>query len=96
MRIVVDPEELTRFAAFAVEAADDHAARAGRIASLDIPAMPAEVASVVTAALAGVADDLTALSASLYGEALLLRLRASVLDPMVNRHLMGGLPSPPG
>jgi len=91
MRIVVDPEELNRFAAFVMEAADDHAARAGRIAGLDMPAMPTEVASVVADSVKRVADDLTNLSAGLYGEALLLRARAAALDPVLSRYVLAHL-----
>ena len=95
MRIVLDPDELNRFAAFTEEAADDHGTRAARLAAQELPPMPGEVAVLVGDALARVADDLTTLSASLYAEALLLRARAAALDPAVRPYLMRALSSLP-
>jgi len=91
MRIVIDPDELNRFAAFATEAADDYGMRASRITALEIPPMPREVAAVVADALGRVAADLTDLSAGLYAEATLLRTRAALLDPVVSRYLPANL-----
>ena len=94
MRIVLDPEELNRFAAFVAEAADDHGERATRLRALESPSMPDEVASIVTHALSRVASDLEALSAGLYAEALGLRVRAAALDPVLRTYLMRGLTPP--
>jgi len=96
MRIVVDPDELNRFAALAVEAADDHAASSERLARLELPAMPPEVTLLVSDALGRVASDLRDLSTVLYAEALVLRARAAALDPALRRYLMRGLTSLPG
>lgn len=96
MRIVIDPEELNRFAAFVVEAADDHAARAARLRGLESPSMPPDIASSTAAGIAKVASDLEGLSAGLYAEALALRARAAVFDPALRRYLMPRLASPPG
>ncbi len=96
MRIVVDPEELNRFAALAVEAADDDAALADRLAATELPPMPYELASPLTDALARVVSDLEDLSTTLYAEALMLRARAGTLDPTVRPFLMRGLSSLPG
>lgn len=95
-RIVLDPEELERFSGFAVEAADDHSARATRLRSLGLPAMPPEVETVIGDAIGRVAADLDAVAGGLYAEAMLLRIRASVLEPTLRRFLMGRSDAPPG
>ena len=87
MRIVLDPDELNRFAAFVVEAADDHADCAARLRALDMPPMPPDVGSSVAAGIGDVARSLDALSTGLYGEALVLRARASALDPVLRGYL---------
>lgn len=89
-RIVIDPDELNRFAGLAMEAAEDYGSRAAALRAYDMVPMPPEVASVVADGLARVAANIDALSASLYAEAALLRARAAVLDPVLRRYL----PSP--
>lgn len=95
MRIVLDPEELNRFAAFVVEAADDHAERATRLRALESPPMPEGFAATVDHAIERVAADLEALSAGLYAEALGLRVRAAALNPVLRTYVMRGLMPPP-
>ena len=94
-RIVLDPDELHRFSGLAVEAADDHSARAGRLRALDMPAMPPEVESVVAHALGRVVADLEGVAAGLYAEAMLLKIRASVLEPALSRFLVERMAAPP-
>ena len=96
MRIVLDPDELNRFAALTSEAADDYASRAARLRATEIPPMPGEVASSTLDALGRIAGDLEALSANLFAEALVLRARAAALDPVLRRYLMGAFVSQPG
>lgn len=95
-RIVLDPDELDRFSGFAVEAADDHAARVGRLRALDIPAMPSEVESVIVDAIGRVAADLEEVTSGLYAEAMMLRIRAAVLEPALRRFLVGRMAGPRG
>lgn len=95
MRIVVDPKELNRFAAFVVEAADDHVARANRLRALESPSMPGDIAATVADGIGRVASDLENLSSGLYAQAFALRARAAVLDPLLRRYLMPRLVSPP-
>ena len=95
-RIVLDPEELDRFSGFAVEAADDHAGRASRLRSLAMPAMPPETEAVILDAIGRVAADLDHVADGLYAEAMLLRMRASVLEPMLRRFLVGRSDAQPG
>lgn len=96
MRIVLDPDELNRFAAFVVEAADDHADCAARLRAFEMPAMPPDVESAVTEGLGRVARDLEGLSTGLYGEALVLRARAAALDPVLRGYLTESFLSRPG
>lgn len=88
-RIVVDPEELDRFAALSAQAADDYAARAASLRNLEVIPMPPEVAGAIADGIARVASDIETLAASLYAEATLLRVRAAVLDPLLRRYLDG-------
>ena len=95
-RIVLDPDELHRFSGLAVEAADDHSARAGRLRTVEMPEMPPEVGTVVAGALGRVAADLEEVASGLYAEAMLLRIRAAVLEPALMRSLVGRMAAPPG
>ena len=95
-RIVLDPEELNRFAAFSADAADDYSARAARVRSLEVPPMPPEVASIVQNELLRVSSTLEGLAANLYAEALVLRARAAALDPALRRYLTARLAAQPG
>ncbi len=96
MRIVIDPEELNRFAAFNAEAADDHATRAGRLRTVDIPPMPPEVERLVRGELDRIATVLDVVATTLYAEALMSRSRAGMLDPTISRYLIGSLGARPG
>ncbi len=95
-RIVVDPEELDRFAALALEAAEDYASRALALRAYEVVPMPPDIASVVFDGMARIASNLDALSASLYAEAAMLRARAAALDPLLRRYLVPGRAAPPG
>ena len=95
-RIALDPEELNRFAALAVEAADDYSARATRLRGTELPPMPADIAVAVNEALQRIGADVDQLATALYGEALILRTRASAVDPVVRGFILGNLPSLPG
>ena len=95
-RIVLDPGELDRFAGFAAEAADDHAARAARFRSMELPEMPADAAALAGEGLSRIADDLDRLATTLYAEALMLRSRAGLLDPAVRPYLAASLRALPG
>lgn len=89
-RIVVDPDELDRFAGLAIQAADDYGARATSLRSLEPVAMPPDVASVIAEGIARAATNVDALAAGLYAEAMMLRTRAAVLDPVLRRYLVTG------
>jgi hypothetical protein len=95
-RIVVDPEELDRFAGLATQAADEYGSRASALRSLGPVTMPPDVAATVADAVARVASNLDALSAGLYAEAMMLRARAAVLDPVLRRYLVTGPAEQPG
>ena len=95
-RIVLDPDELNRFAAVAAEAADDHASRASRLSALEVPPMPQDVAAVVRNELLRVSGVLDALATNLYAEALVLRARAAALDPVLSRFLTARVGAQPG
>ena len=94
-RIVVNPNELNRFAAIVSEAADDHAARAARLRAMGLPEMPPDVAALARDSLGRIADDLDGLTTSLYAEALVLRSRAGILDPVVRPFLLLSLSALP-
>ena len=89
-RIVVDPDELDRFAGLAIQAADDYGSRATALRSLEPVTMPPDVASVVADGISRVATNVDALAAGLYAEAMMLRTRAAVLDPVLRRYLVTG------
>lgn len=95
-RIVIDPDELDRFAALSVEAAEDYASRAEMLRALEMTPLPPEVASVVGDGIARVATTLDGLSAALHAEALVLRARAGALDPILRRYLVSHLAGRPG
>ena len=94
-RIVIDPDELDRFAVLVSEAADDYGARSGALRTLQTIPMPPEVAAAVADGVARVATDLDRLSTSLYAEAVMLRARAALLDPVRRRFLSPGPLVPP-
>ena len=95
-RIVVDPDELNRFAGLALDAADDYAGRASSLRAHAPVAMPPEVAGAIADGIARVAGDIDALATSLYAEAILLRSRAAILDPALRRYLSPGTAAQPG
>lgn len=95
-RIVVDPDELDRFAGLAIQAADDYGSRATSLRNLEPVAMPPDVASVIADGVARVAGNVDALAAGLYAEAMMLRARAAVLDPVLRRYLSTGPAGRPG
>ena len=95
-RIVLDPEELNRFAAVAAEAADDHGSRASRLRAMEVPPMPQDVASIIHHELLRVSGVLDALAANLYAEGLVLRARAAALDPVLSRYLTARVGAQPG
>lgn len=95
-RIVIDPDELNRFAALSVEAAEDYGERAEMLRAFEVTALPAEIASVVGDGIARVASTLDGLSAALHAEALVLRARAGALDPILRRYLVANLAARPG
>ena len=95
-RIVIDPDELDRFAGLALEAAEDYASRASALRSHEEIPMPPEFAGVVADGVARVASTIDSLAASLYAEAVTLRARAAVLDPVLRRYLLRGSAGQPG
>lgn len=95
-RIVVDPGELDRFAGLAVQAADDYGARATALRTLEPVPMPPDVATAIADGLSRVASNIDALSAALYAEAMMLRTRAAVLDPVLRRYLVAERSGQPG
>lgn len=94
-RIVVDPNELERFAGLAVEAAEDYESCAAALGNLEHVSMPPDMATIVNGVVR-IAADVDALSAFLYAEAMMVRTRAAVLDPLLRRYLVSRPTEPPG
>jgi hypothetical protein len=79
VRIVFDPEQMTRTARLMTEAAEDYATRGSRLLTAERPVMPPDIAARIEGGLRSAAASLDDTSLRLEAEAVMLRIRASLV-----------------